>query len=77
MSHTGHLCPSNFQWPRPTGRSSKHATILEIGNKRMAALHAALYGLETKFKKRTVEFEMQVTAQRNRAMPQGVHNSDT
>ena len=30
----------------------------------MAALQATLHSLETKFKKRTVEFEMQVTAQR-------------
>ena len=51
-------------WRRPTGRPSQNATILEIGYKRVAALHATLYTLETQFKKRTVELEMQVIAQR-------------
>jgi len=65
MSHTATSPAEQF----PTGLAPRvapanNATILEIGNKRMAALHSALYALETKFKKRTVEFEMQGIAQR-------------
>ncbi|HVB59119.1 MAG TPA: sensor histidine kinase [Candidatus Acidoferrales bacterium] len=65
MSHTGQsLREQTSNGVALRAVPANDATILGIGNKRVAALHAALHSLETKFKKRTVEFEMQVTAQR-------------
>jgi len=65
MSHTAASPSEQF----PIGVTTRaalanNATMLEIGNKRVTALYAALHGLETQFKKRSDEFEMQVIAQR-------------
>jgi signal transduction histidine kinase len=65
MSHTAASPAGQF----PIGIAPRvvplqNETILEIGYKRAAALQAMLHTLETQFRKRTVELEMQVIAQR-------------
>ena len=65
MSHTAaSACEHFLIGVAPRVVPTNNATILEIDYKRVAAMHAKLYALETEFRKRTVELEMQVTAQR-------------
>jgi signal transduction histidine kinase len=65
MSHTEASLREQFPIGVTTGVAlANNATMLEIGNKRVTALYAALHGLEAQFKKRSDEFEMQVIAQR-------------
>jgi signal transduction histidine kinase len=64
LSHTAPSLRKQFLiGVAPRVAPANNATILEIGYKRVAALRAKLYTLETQFKKHTVELEMQVIAQ--------------